>query len=74
VTSDSLAAWLAARISAARLVLVKACAIAPHATRDARALAAAGVVDASFPRFVGAASFDWRVLSDLDAVVEAIGE
>jgi len=46
VTSDSLAAWLADRIGATRLALVKSCAIpAGWAIRDH---AAAGIVDARF--------------------------
>ncbi len=73
VTSDSLAAWLAAQVGAARLVLVKACPIAKGAAGDAQALAAAGVVDRAFPRFVGAGRFAWRVVSDLDSALAAIG-
>ncbi len=42
VTSDSLALWLAARLAAARLVLVK---------HRVAALAAPGLVDAAFARF-----------------------
>ncbi len=73
VTSDSLAAWLAARIGAAHLVLVKACPIAEDAAGDAQALASAGVVDAGFPRFAGAGGFAWQVVSDLDSALAAIG-
>ena len=47
VTSDSLAAWLALRLQAHGLVLVKSVAVA---TTDLQALAAAGVVDAAFPQ------------------------
>jgi aspartokinase-like uncharacterized kinase len=50
VTSDSLAAWLAGQLGAARLLVVKSRDVAPPAT--ARALADAGVVDPLFPRFV----------------------
>jgi aspartokinase-like uncharacterized kinase len=57
VTSDSLAAWLAARLGAERLILVKSAPIAPGEA-TAEALAAAGLVDAAFPeharRFDGA--------------------
>jgi len=44
VTSDSLAAWLAQRLQASELVLVKSCAI--PAGRTLRDCAAAGIVDA----------------------------
>ena len=49
VTSDSLAAWLAPRIGATGLVLVKSCAV--PAGRTLRECAAAGIVDARFPDF-----------------------
>jgi aspartokinase-like uncharacterized kinase len=49
VTSDSLAAWLAERLHAQRLLLVKWDAPPPHA--DHAALAATGYVDAEFARF-----------------------
>lgn len=52
VTSDSLALWLAARLAAARLVLIKAPGVdVPRSTDRARDLAAwsrAGLVDAAF--------------------------
>lgn len=48
VTSDSLSAWLAAVLQAEGLVLVKS---VDAGTTDARALAAAGVVDAAFHQF-----------------------
>lgn len=48
VTSDSLAAWLAGELSADHLVLVK-----HEAARvDAEELAARGIVDPAFPRFL----------------------
>ncbi len=50
VTSDSLAAWLAARIGAKRLLLVKHPARA--ARRNAQELVAAGIIDRAFPRFL----------------------
>jgi aspartokinase-like uncharacterized kinase len=50
ITSDSLAAWLAARLRAERLVLVKSAAFAPHEKTLAR-LSAEGVVDSCFPEF-----------------------
>lgn len=48
VTSDSLAAWLARRIGAARLLLVKSAAL-PAAATPAAQLVAAGLVDTAFP-------------------------
>ena len=48
VTSDSLALWLATRLGAERCILEKS---APVPTADPQALAAAGLVDAAFPRF-----------------------
>jgi aspartokinase-like uncharacterized kinase len=53
VTSDSLAAWLAGRLGAARLVLVKSAPALPGA--DAAMLAAQGLVDPTFPAFAAAA-------------------
>ena len=53
VTSDSLAAWLARRLRAERLILVKS-APAPQGA-DASALAALGLVDAAFPQSAAAA-------------------
>ncbi len=47
ITGDSLALWLAHRIGARRLVLLKSC---PIPTTDPQALAAAGIVDELFPR------------------------
>ncbi|GLK69954.1 aspartate kinase [Ancylobacter dichloromethanicus] len=49
LTSDSLAAWLAEKLGAARLTLVKSLAAAPGST--AREWAAAGLVDPLFPGF-----------------------
>jgi aspartokinase-like uncharacterized kinase len=55
VTSDSLAAWLANRLGAKRLVLVKSCAIPAEASPAA--WAEAGIVDRSFPKFVRGATY-----------------
>jgi aspartokinase-like uncharacterized kinase len=73
VTSDSLAAWLAARIGAARLLLVK------HAKdRSARAalkdLIAAGIVDEAFARYLKESAATAFILgpSDHEAAVSAI--
>ena len=61
VTSDSLAAWLARRLAAERLVLVKSCAL-PEGEMDMAELSRKGIVDAAFPGFVDAAAFDvWLV-------------
>jgi aspartokinase-like uncharacterized kinase len=57
VTSDSLAAWLAHRLGARRLVLIKSVAASPPL--DAKQLAAAGMVDAAFPDFLGDLALDW---------------
>lgn len=50
ITSDSLAAWLAGRFGVRRLVLVKHAA--PESPASAVDLAARGVVDPAFPRFL----------------------
>jgi aspartokinase-like uncharacterized kinase len=73
VTSDSLAAWLARVIEASRLVLVKACAVPAAMERDAAALAAAGIVDPCFPRFVAGANLQWRVVSGAGAALQTLG-
>jgi dihydroneopterin aldolase len=53
VTSDSLAAWLAGRIGAQRVLLVKQ--LEPPAGRlRAAALVADGIIDPAFPRFLRA--------------------
>jgi 5-(aminomethyl)-3-furanmethanol phosphate kinase len=53
VTSDSLAAWLAGRIGAGRVLLVKQGRL-PVGPVRAEVLAAQGVVDLAFPRLMGA--------------------
>ena len=55
VTSDSLAAWLAGRLGAERLVLVKSVAPPAPPPVSAERLAAAGAVDAAFPAYLAAA-------------------
>jgi aspartokinase-like uncharacterized kinase len=59
VTADSLAAWLARRLGAERLVLVKS--VAAPRPLDIDALAASGLVDTAFPSFVDGAALalDW---------------
>jgi aspartokinase-like uncharacterized kinase len=54
VTSDSLAAWLAPRVGATRLVLVKS-APAPEAAPSPERLAALGLVDPAFPAYAARA-------------------
>jgi aspartokinase-like uncharacterized kinase len=49
VTSDSLALWLATRLQADRLVLVKS--VDAPAISTPETLAEAGIVDAAFPSF-----------------------
>ena len=53
VTSDSLAAWLAAKLGARRLLLVKHVDAGATAVR-VRELVARGIVDPAFPRFLPA--------------------
>ena len=55
VTSDSLAAWLANRLNAERLVIVKSCDIDPAGSIDD--YAARGIVDRSFAGFTRDASY-----------------
>lgn len=59
VTSDSLAAWLARRLEAETLALVKS--VAAARPLDAEALAARGMVDEAFPRYLAAsgARLEW---------------
>jgi len=69
VTSDSLAAWLAARTGAARLVVVKSGQVPEEMRGNAVALAAAGLVDACFPTLVADARFTWQVVSGAAAAL-----
>lgn len=62
VTSDSLAAWLARRLDAERLVLVKSCAV-PQGEASPEELRRLGVVDAAFPDFMRGAGFSALALS-----------
>lgn len=57
VTSDSLAAWLAGRLGARRLLLVKAAEIS-HARVEAARLAAQGLIDPAFPGMIEGASYE----------------
>jgi dihydroneopterin aldolase len=74
VTSDSLAAWLAGQIGAARVLLVKRAAVT--GPLDAERLAAAGIVDAAFPRFLQASGATPMIMgpSDHAAAAAAITE
>lgn len=64
ITADSLAVWLAKRLNAERLIVVKSCEVpppapdgAPDARHDWPALADAGVVDRGFAGFAVGAPF-----------------
>jgi 5-(aminomethyl)-3-furanmethanol phosphate kinase len=56
ITSDSLAAWLARRLDAENLVLVKSCAV-PDEGATPMELARQGIVDAAFAEFMRGAGF-----------------
>ncbi len=64
MTSDGLAAWLAAHIEQpaglAEVALVKACDVPRNATLED--LAATGITDRQFPAIVSRARLKWRVL------------
>jgi aspartokinase-like uncharacterized kinase len=65
ITSDSLAAWLARRLQAQHLVLVKSCAL-PKGVADLAELAKSGIVDAAFPSMINNVMFDIRLLNRKD--------
>ncbi|HUL41050.1 MAG TPA: aspartate kinase [Burkholderiales bacterium] len=65
VTSDSLAAWLARRLKAERLVLVKSCSL-HKGEADIAEISAQGIVDAAFPGFVDVAAFDVQLVGRED--------
>lgn len=73
VTSDSLAAHLAAAIGATGLALVKS-AIPTPGRHDAQVLADRGIVDAAFPGYLAAVRFRswWLAASMPDAVVDLL--
>ena len=71
VTSDSLAAWVAGKVDAARLLLVKSCAL-PARSDSAQALVDAGIVDACFARFVNGRRFVWQVVTGVEAALHAL--
>jgi aspartokinase-like uncharacterized kinase len=64
VTSDSLAAWLANRLNAEGLMLVKACSIEP--AMGLAECAAAGIVDEEFARFTRDAAYAVTLLNSAD--------
>lgn len=64
ITSDGLALWLAGRIGAAGLVLVKSCAVSSQA--DAAALAVAGVIDPWFAANVARLGIPWCAVGPAD--------
>ncbi len=72
MTSDSLAAWVAGEIAATRLLLVKSCPLPSNGS--AAALIQAGVVDACFGEFVTGRDFAWRIVSEIDAALQALTE
>jgi aspartokinase-like uncharacterized kinase len=65
VTSDSLSAWLAHRLGATLLVLVKSI-ISPDPELGSREMMRRGWVDGCFDRFVANGSFRWRILGRND--------
>jgi len=73
VTSDTLAAWLAGQMRAEALLLVKS-APPPQGPLSADGLAAAGLVDAAFPRMARGTGFAVRLLGpgDRDALVQGL--
>ena len=68
ITSDSLAAWLARTLQAARLVLVKSCMIPLDATIDQ--LVRSEIIDREFTNMTRAAPFRIQIVSvsDIDQV------
>ena len=61
LTSDSLAAWLANKVHATQLLIIKACEVDLDSPLDE--LVQKGIVDAQFPHFVKNASFNVTILS-----------
>jgi dihydroneopterin aldolase len=65
VTSDSLAAWLAGKLSAVRLVLLKQVELSPDAVSVAE-LTAKGIVDPAFPQFLKQSGVPALILGPAD--------
>jgi aspartokinase-like uncharacterized kinase len=72
VTSDSLAAWIAVRVGAARLILVKSCLLFEEPECDAAKLAAEGIVDAGFANMVRNRRVRWKVVSGVDGALRVL--
>jgi aspartokinase-like uncharacterized kinase len=72
ITSDSLAAWLAAEVGANRLVLVKSCRVPAVDAADPVALSAAGVVDPALTGFVDRARFRFLAVSGVEGALAAL--
>lgn len=66
LTSDSLAAWLAAALGARHLVLVKHCRLVSHRL-DVLKVVESGVVDPLFPRFISDKGFRVSLAAPTDA-------
>ncbi|SKC85052.1 Amino acid kinase family protein [Burkholderia sp. YR290] len=64
VSSDSLAAWLANRLNAERLVIVKSCEVEP--ARTIEAYAAQGIIDRSFAGFTRDAPYPVDIVNRND--------
>jgi dihydroneopterin aldolase len=73
LTSDSLAAWIAMRVGAARLILVKSCLLFEEPDCDAAKLAAEGIVDAGFAGMVRDRRVRWKIVSGVDGALRALG-
>ena len=63
ITSDSLAAWLAGRLTAAKLVLVKSVALSDGSVRTTT-LARRGIVDPAFPDYFTRSGSDGWCVAD----------
>jgi aspartokinase-like uncharacterized kinase len=61
ITSDSLAAWLAVKLNAEKLVIVKSCEMDSKATIEE--LAQQKIVDFEFTHFIKNAKFDLNIIS-----------
>jgi dihydroneopterin aldolase len=73
ITSDSLAAWLAGQLGARRLVLMKQVAL-PRDPASVDDLAARGIVDKAFPRFLARSGAAASIIGPADhmAVADAL--
>ncbi len=71
VTSDSLAAWLALKTGAARLVLVKSVDL-PNDSSSLKSLVDDGLVDEAFPQFMGSLDVSLVQARDAKAAMDAV--